>query len=103
MPDFHKLTKKEAQALGRFERARKQTLRLELSQLAAQSRVRVARAVSSGLTPTRRTHARLLASLARRAASGYDRLEHLGGAVRYARRLVDVAAREAGLTTKAAP
>ena len=97
MPDLIKLSKEQRIALKRFERARDAELRFELLRMSASSRIRVARAVSTGLDASRRAQARHLASLARRMAAGYDRLEHIPGAIRFSGRLADFAARQAGL------
>jgi hypothetical protein len=101
MPDLHRLTDEEARSLQRFERARDAELRFELLRLVARSRVRMATAVSASLDPARRSHMKQLAALARRLASGYDRLVHLYGAIRFSRRLAEVAARRAGLRKEA--
>lgn len=101
MPDLHRLTDEEARSLQRFERARDAELRFELLRLVARSRVRMATAVSASLDPARRSHMKQLAALGRRLASGYDRLVHLDGAIRFSRRMAAVAARRAGLSKEA--
>lgn len=103
MPRFRRLTRAQERSFERFELARDRALRFELSRLAARTRIRIALAISSRLDPERPAQARLLATFARRAASGYDRLEHLGGAIRFTRRLADVAARRAGLAPGSTP
>lgn len=85
MPEMHRLTAEERRALERYEAARDWTLRFELRRLAARARVRVAGAAAHGLDPERRAHARRLAALTHRIASGYERLVHLDGAIRFSR------------------
>lgn len=97
MPEMHALTAKELTALRQFECARDQATRRELTRLGAVSRLRLAKAIAANLDPKRRTHLRLLAELSRRAANGYERLEHIDGAIRFARRLARKARRRAGL------
>lgn len=94
---MHALTAKELKAFQRMQRALDQATRRELIRLAALSHLRIAHVVSPKLDPTRRTHLRLLASLAKRAGSGYDTVIHIDGAIRFARRLARKAARGAGL------
>jgi hypothetical protein len=97
LPDFEELDADRLRALVRFESARDQELRFELLRAAAFARVRLAHAMSSRLDASRRAQARRLAELARRAGDGYERLSRLGGAIRFSRRLANLAGRKAGV------
>ena len=100
MADLHKMSDKETRAFHQFEAARDQATRRELLKLGAQSRLRVATAIAPGLDPKHRPQLRLLAALSHRIGSAYERLEHMDGAIRYARRLSRLAARRAGLAPR---
>jgi hypothetical protein len=97
MTEIHALTPRESKALRQFECARDQAVRRELVRLGALARVRITRVIASGLDPARRPQLRLLTALSRRAATGYERLEHIDGAIRFARRLARKALRRAGV------
>lgn len=92
-----RLTREEERALERHAFARDWADRFELLRLAARARIRVGGAAAAGLDPLRRAQARRLAALTHRVASGYERLEHLEGARRWAARLARHARRRAGI------
>ena len=97
MSNFTPLTEKEAAAYSQFEKVRDGVIRFTLLRHVAQARVRVAAAASTGLDPTRRTHARALAALTKQASAGYARLEKLHGAIRFCTDVANIMALKAGI------